>query len=271
VKGETVIKEEGEFRTIQANGIPDHKVGPFPGPGNPNAIAPQSYQFRIPLKPQPAKEPVALQMQDFGIAVNGVPFDPGAAEWYLGNREGGWRYEPLSGAIRLGIDSNHAHVQPTGAYHYHGLPTSLLDSLKLDPSKHSALVGWAADGFPIYAMYGYENPKEDSSPVKALKSSYQLRKGKRPEGAGQPGGVFDGTFVQDYEYIKGAGDLDECNGRWTVTPEFPSGTYAYFLTENWPVIPRMFRGTPSPDFQRKGPPRGGGRNGPPPPPPPPPR
>ena len=27
-------------------------------------------------------------------------------------------------------------------------------------------------------------------------------------------------------------------------PEFPNGTYAYFLTTEWPVIPRNFRGTP---------------------------
>ena len=53
-------------------------------------------------------------MQDFGIAVNGVPFDPGAAEFYLGDRQSGWQYEALSGAVPLGIDENYAHVQPTG-------------------------------------------------------------------------------------------------------------------------------------------------------------
>ena len=66
------------------------------------------------------------------------------------------------------------------------------------------------------------------------------------------GGKYDGTFVADYEFVKDLGDLDECNGRSCVTPEFPGGTYAYFLTEAWPVIPRNYRGTPSADFQRRG-------------------
>jgi hypothetical protein len=51
--------------------------------------------------------------------------------------------------------------------------------------------------------------------------------------------------------------LDECNGRFTVTPEFPNGTYAYFLTRDWPVIPRAFRGKPT-DIKaatHRGPPR----------------
>ncbi|MEZ6079728.1 MAG: YHYH protein [Pirellulaceae bacterium] len=54
----------------------------------------------------------------------------------------------LAQSIDLGIDVSHAHVQPTGKYHYHGLPTGLLDSVKLDPSKHSPLIGWAAMASP---------------------------------------------------------------------------------------------------------------------------
>ena len=54
----------------------------------------------------------------------------------------------------------------------------------------------------------------------------------------------DETFSRDYEYIKGSGDPDECNGRLTVTKEYPEGTCAYFLTERWPVIPRYFRAKP---------------------------
>jgi hypothetical protein len=83
--------------------------------------------------------------------------------------------------------------------------------------------------------------------VKKLASSYRLKEGLRPGGR-EPEGPYDGTFVADYEYVAGSGDLDECNGRQTVTPEFPEGIYAYFLTANWPVIPRRFRGTPSADF-----------------------
>ncbi|HBE70497.1 MAG TPA: hypothetical protein DDW52_20300, partial [Planctomycetaceae bacterium] len=171
--------------------------------------------------------------------------------------EPGWQYEPLSGAIALGIDTSHAHVQPTGKYHYHGLPTGLLDSVKLNPKEHSPLIGWAADGFPIYAVYGYSDAKDAESDVKKLTSSYRLKAGDRP-GGNAPSGKYDGTFVRDYAYVKGSGDLDECNGWFTVTPDFPEGTYAYFLTEEWPVVPRSYRGTPSSDFSH-GPRRGGGR------------
>lgn len=254
------ITVEGDARVIRANGIPAHKTGRFPNAGNPNPIQPQRYEYRIPARPQIAERIVPLSMQSFGIAVNGVPFDPGAAEFYLGRRGSKWQYEPLSGAVALGIDASHAHVQPTGAYHYHGLPTDLLSSLNLKADAHSPLVGWAADGFPIYAVFGYSDPKDARSPIRPLTSSYRLKKGARPGAADphgeEPGGEYDGTFVADYEYDAGSGDLDECNGRFTITPDFPDGSYAYFLTEGWPVIPRHYRGTPSEDFVRRGPPRG---------------
>jgi hypothetical protein len=93
-------------------------------------------------------------------------------------------------------------------------------------------------------MYGYTDSNNPASGVAELKTSYRLKQGNRPDGKGEPGGTYDGAFVQDYEYVAGSGDLDECNGRSCITPEFPDGTYAYFLTREWPVIPRAFRGTP---------------------------
>ena len=39
-----------------------------------------------------------------------------------------------------------------------------------------------------------------------------------------------GSFIQDFEYKEGHGTLDRYNGRYTTTPDFPNGTYAYFLT-----------------------------------------
>ena len=77
------------------------------------------------------------------------------------------------------------------------------------------------------------------------RGSYQLRSGSR---ASAPGGTYDGTFEQDYEYVAGLGDLDECNGREGVTPEYPDGTYYYVVTENYPYLPRMLRGTPDASF-----------------------
>lgn len=247
----------GKTRVIESNGIPGHDTGAFPNRGNPNRITAQRYRYEVSAEPKVASK-ITPTEGVFGIAINGVPFDPGAAEYYNGQMGSRWRYEPLSGAIALGIDASHAHVQPNGAYHYHGLPTGLLDSVKLDPKEHSPLIGWAADGFPIYAMYGYKDAKDPNSEVVNLKASYKIRQGNRPGGR-EPGGRYDGTFVADYEFAAGSGELDECNGRHAVTPEFPEGTYAYFLSENWPVIPRKFRGTPSDDFLRRG---GPGNRGP---------
>jgi hypothetical protein len=113
------------------------------------------------------------------------------------------------------------------------------------------LVGWAADGFPIYGPW-IQRGNDEASKARA-RSSYQLKKGTRPDG---PGGAFDGTFVGDWEYVAGSGDLDECNGREGVMPEFPGGTYYYVLTEEFPFIPRLWRGTPDAAFLRRGPPAG---------------
>ncbi|WP_444915468.1 YHYH protein [Microbulbifer sp. TRSA007] len=246
---EVSISIQGPWRVIEANGISEHKTGTFPNRGNPHEIEVQRYRFRVPAIPQIAAQSTPVPLQNFGIGLNGVPFDPSAAEWYLGNR-GRWRYEALSGAIQLGVDDNYAHVQPNGAYHYHGIPTGLLQRLGVSKERHSPLIGWAADGFPIYALYAYADGWEPKSGIAAMTSSYQVKSGKRPKGSKEPGGYYDGTFVDDYHYVAGSGTLDECNGRMVRTPEFPKGTYAYFLTEDWPIIPRCYKGTPSEDFRR---------------------
>ena len=120
------IWEEGGSRYIRSNGIPDHPTGNFPNRGNPNTISSQSYTFRVPLKPEINQQPVSYGHDLFGVALNGIPFDPGTAEFWNSDPSSGWNYEALSGKINLGIDQNHAHVQPSGAYHYHGIPAGLL-------------------------------------------------------------------------------------------------------------------------------------------------
>lgn len=240
------IEEHDDGRQVLANGIPDHPVGRFPNRGNPHGIRAQRYRFALPANPRPAERITRPRAPapPFGIAVNGVLFDPGTAEFWNGDPRAGWNYEALGGAVGLGIDENHAHVQPGGKYHYHGLPTLLLEELGLSAKQHSPLVGWAADGFPIYALYGYRDADDPDSGIVELRSSYRLKSGRRPGGQRGPGGKYDGTFVEDYRFVDGAGDLDECNGRFCQTPEFPGGSYAYFLTRDWPAIPRAYRGRP---------------------------
>lgn len=243
----------GNYRFIRSNGLPDHATGHFPNRGNPNTIRAQHYSYKMPLNPQQAPQPIPFFLGQFGIALNGIPFDPGAAEFYHGNRE--WQYEALSGKINLGLDRNNAHVQPSGAYHYHGLPTGLIQKLGGD-QKSMTLLGYAADGFPVYAPYAYREPDNAESPLVELRSGYKLKSGNRPSSRTEPGGRYDGTFVRDYEWAAGTGDLDECNGRTGVTPEYPQGTYYYVITETFPFIPRMYRGAPDPSFIRRGPPPG---------------
>ncbi|KAJ54266.1 hypothetical protein ACMU_18755 [Actibacterium mucosum KCTC 23349] len=249
--GQVSIVTRGSKRIMTANGIPTHPVAPFPNSGNPNRISAQNYRFEMPLSPRKGAAR-ATGRSLVGVAVNGVPFDPGAAEFWQGDRNSGWQYEALGGAVTLGLDANYGHVQPTGAYHYHGLPIGLLQQLGWSKNIESPLVGWAADGFPIYAMTSVQSGK-----VVQMRSSYQLKSGNRP-GGNQPGGRHDGTFVQDYVHVAGTGNLDECNGAIVKTADYPDGTYAYFLTSAFPVIPRMLRGSIDSSFKKRGGGNGGG-------------
>jgi hypothetical protein len=275
VQSRVSIRIDGNRRIIESNGIPDHETGMFPGPGNPNAIMVQNYHFEIAIHPTKAPHPISIRGWLFGVAVDGVVFDPGTADFWHNDRDSIWNVEGIiDGRRTLGIDWSDAHVQPNGAYHYHGIPWGILDEYHAE--KKMFLVGWAADGFPIYGPYAYKDPNSASSPVVEMRSSYQLKSGTRPGGNQGPGGRYDGTYTGDYEYRPGAGDLDECNGRTGVTPEFPQGTYYYVLTTAFPLVPRYFRGTPDPSFRHpfdpargrgRGPgPRGPGGRRPPPPP-----
>jgi len=96
---------------------------------------------------------------------------------------------------------------------------------------HSPIVGWAYDGNPIYGPYGYSSPNNTST-IKRIIPGYSkltVSKTNRPSTSLFPLGFFN----DDYEFVN-TGDLDEHNGRFCITPEFPKGTYAYFcpITSN---------------------------------------
>jgi hypothetical protein len=74
------------------------------------------------------------------------------------------------------------------------------------------------------------------------KSGWQLKKGLRP-GEGPPG-TYDGSYNEDYEYLGGEKRLDRCNGGEI------RGNYAYFITDNYPFVPRCLYGEISSDFNR---------------------
>ncbi|MEY4386708.1 MAG: hypothetical protein RLY20_1991 [Verrucomicrobiota bacterium] len=252
-ESQVTISEESGFRWIRGNGVPNHETGQFPGRGNPNRITAQSHSFRVTLTPRTNAVTRDARGAWFGVALNGVPFEPGTAEFWNGQPE--WVMEAKSGFINLGIDASNAHVQPTGAYHYHGLPTGLIKKLGGEGTK-MVLVGYAADGFPIYTSWAHSVATNASSALKQMRSSWQLKKGTRDGG---PGGTPDGKYTRDFEYVRGSGDLDECNGRFGVTPEYPRGTYYYCITEEFPQLARSWRGTPDASFTKRG--MGGGPGG----------
>ena len=249
------ITVDGRYRRIRANGYPDIAPGQFPNRGNPHSISRKNYNLKVPLNPRKKGRATNAQGSVFGIAINGVVMDPGTAEYWQNDRRSGWNYEALGGACKLGLDKYNAHVQPDGTYHYHGIPTGVVNAN--GGRSVPALIGYAADGFPIYGPYGYSDPARASS-MKKLKSSYRVKSGTRPGG---PGGRYNGKFTQDWTYAAGSGDLDQCNGRFAVTPEYPDGTYHYVLTDSFPHIPRCWMGTPDSSFARlkRGP--GGQRRG----------
>ncbi|MEK6703315.1 MAG: YHYH protein [Planctomycetota bacterium] len=269
-KNSVKIEVKDGVRTITCNGIPDHEPGKFPNRGNPNSISEQKYTFHVPEKPRAGVRGTPVRRDALvGVALNGVVFDPGTAEAWKDDPRSGWNIEAiLPAGVKgrdLGLDSSHAHVQPNGAYHYHSSPVALVARLAKDKGVKAGdsmiQIGWAADGFPIYDAHAQTSAGDAKSAIKEMRSSYKLKAGERPAGDKGPGGKFDGTYTQDYQYTPGSGDLDEFNGRTGVTPEFPQGTYYYVVTGEFPYVPRQLKGTPDASFQKNDRPPGGGPGG----------
>lgn len=248
-------------RILTANGIPYHVTGVFPNRDNPNRISAQIIHFTTALKPV-ARTRASAPVRIPGYALNGVKFEPGTAarcpsnmthlsQCDLGNGTGEWSIEALGHkSFNFGADMNHAHVQPNGEYHYHGIPEGML-SASAKAGKQMALVGWASDGFPIYARYGHADAKSTSSPLRVMQTSYRL-KNKPDNGRPSIKLIPMGAFMQDFEYVSGLGDLDECNGRFDVTAEFPKGIYHYYATNGYPYVQRCVKGTPSNSMEATG-------------------
>jgi YHYH protein len=235
---------------LTANGLPDHAVGTFPNANNPTAITAQVVNAAMALVPQTTTTATTLGAGrgPTGYVLNGVKMDAatagtcndGGTSCSLAGNVGNWNIEALGqSSFKFGTDTNNAHVQPGGSYHYHGMPEGFVSGL--GKGQAMTLIGWAVDGFPVYARYGYSVAGDAASAIKVLVSSYQLKAtpdANRPSTALYP----MGTFSQDYQYVAGSGDLDECNGRVGVTPEFPAGIYHYAVTDSYPYMQRCVKG-----------------------------
>ncbi|HHC73852.1 MAG TPA: YHYH protein, partial [Thiothrix sp.] len=210
--GDLTISVANNKCSLKTNEIPNHDFND----GNANFVGDvtaQNSTYEVTANPSIANRTTALSLSiDNGLFLNGVKLDLIAAACYnVGNEMDGcfdmsqpWRFDPMSPLTQFGTDSHNAHSQPDGSYHYHGNPNALFTS---DQATLSPVIGFAADGFPIYGSYF-----DDNGTIRKATASYQLKSGSRTAINGiNPSGTYDGTYIDDYEYVANSGDLDECN------------------------------------------------------------
>ncbi len=262
---------------VHTKGIPAYPTGPFQD-GNPSQATDQAAIFKLPLNPvQNTGTLTATTPGNIGIFINGVALfdyrDGVAWNNTSGNLCGGPGNSPCPGGMgatqawnrdavpaeKLGFDCSKAHPA-MGNYHHHQNPSAFNLDLNvisticnlydadglytIDSTKHSPLIGFAYDGFPIYGAYGYKNVNGTGGIVR-MKSSYNLSSNTtRVNGPAINAVVgtqtfFNGYFREDYIYsptsVNTPDYLDEHNGRFCITPEYPNGIYCYFATvdKNW--------------------------------------
>jgi hypothetical protein len=186
----------------------------------------------------------------------------------------------------------HYHANPPalryqlGDHVYFNSATKIYTESTNTPTQHSPILAWTADGYPVYGPYGYSVSNDASSGIRRMISGYVIRNGQYgtsnlttngrttiPQWAVRLFNVSSnqtgpnvstqyplGRYMEDNDYLGDQGiapgtntyDLDEYNGRWCVTPEFPNGTYAYFVnisSNGTPTFPynigRGFYGSPT--------------------------
>jgi hypothetical protein len=206
------VRRVGDTVEIRSAGISLTYMGPFISPAPPEDRVRQ-YVFRIPFTPKPAAAaPMPVRPGIVGVFSNGVPI-PNLFDELSYQGQNLWHFDPVGSRVRALGDG---------------------------------IVGYAFDGYPVYG--------------RAMRSSYRLRKITRrtscPDRELTPAQYGPdvsaefplGTFAEDYEYAPGSGDLDEHNGRFVTTPEYPQGTYAYFLSTGYPyLIGPTYYGQTDPD------------------------
>jgi len=250
-----LISASDDACAIVSNSIPNHSFNDETAHFA-DAVAEVDQAFIVQRNPELAETSTAMsQTITNAIMLNGVVLDLLSAGCYQpdsaqadadGNVAIGcndaslWLQDPLGTDTKFGADAHNAHVQPGGLYHYHGNPNAMFDD---SPSAEgSPVIGFAADGFPIYGSYFYD---QSLGAVRKATSGYSLKSGSRPSSATDPGGVYNGMYVDDYEFTS-AGDLDECNGMSV------DGQYAYYVTDSYPWVMNCFSGTPDESFNKAG-------------------
>jgi hypothetical protein len=246
-----VVAYDSSYVYVHSSDVPSYNVGPFPG--NPAYPSDKNQTVRITRTPtQQTGTHTAVGLGSVGVLVNGVDiFNALDAMTYQNDQT----WHQIANVFEASsFDAGPGHPAPgqgtaqpgqliAGTYHYHESPTALIN--QLDPGNtgqhHSPLLGYAFDGFPIYGSYGYANSDGTGGIVRET-SSYQLRnitqRHALPDGTALPINKWGpdvsvsfplGDYSEDYVYTPGSGTLDQYGGRIVDTPEYPNGTYAYFI------------------------------------------
>jgi len=230
-----LVQYSSSFVYVSCNSIPEYSIGPWPS--NPNVPSPQNFVAEFPRNPvQNTATPIYTYLGPMGLWSNGVAiynpcdgnkWDNTTSSFTMGEDTTGtgWNRNAL---IYEGVsfDDCLGHPDQSGTYHHHVNPKCLYNDA--DSTHHSPIIGYAFDGFPIYGAYGYANPTTPGT-IKRMQSSYVLSTAtSRLNGPPVNTTYPEGNMNEDYIYT--AGDLDAHNGRFCVTPDYPAGTYAYFIT-----------------------------------------
>lgn len=245
--GSISISMNGSKCRVTVNEIPNHDFNDESASFATN-VSTQTGSYQIESSPTMANNVTDITLATRnGIFLNGVMVDLLAAACYdiggepLGQEKIGcgpdqinhpWRYDPMSSLNGFGTDKHNAHTQPDGTYHYHGNPLALFDIECEAHATESPVIGFAADGYPIFGPC-----INDNGVIREASSSYTLKSGIRQDISGYStpisgvGGInsnnYDGQFRGDYEFTSASGDLDECNGM-TVNDQIWLLHYQYF-------------------------------------------
>ncbi|MEM7168569.1 MAG: YHYH protein [Pseudomonadota bacterium] len=248
-----VISVKEDACELVSNGIPNHDFNGVTARFA-NDVRELPKTFRIPRNPKQTSLTEKLTQRSYdAILLNGTPVDLLSAGCYRpdapkadknGNVLAGcrdtkdsWLIDPAAYDDHFGVDLHNAHAQPDGRYHYHSNPNALF--LDRNFKVPSPVIGFAADGFPIFGTIF----QDEMGVIRQARSGYSLKTELRPSPPDGPGGMPDGTYLEDYEFT-GKGDLDQCNGM-TV-----DGHYGYYVTPSFPWILNCFVGKPDPSFNK---------------------
>jgi len=259
---DVVITATDATCTIVSNSVPNHdfndESAAFAGGAEGATISEIDSTLTVTRNPSIAAEATALSQEiKNGVFLNGVRLDIISAGCYRPDDTGAdqngdvgigcgssadWLLDPLSTTAKFGADLHNAHTQPEGLYHYHGNPKAMFaDDVSYGASP---VIGFAADGFPIFGSYFYDS---ETGSVRKAESGYTLKSGSREqEGTAiTPPGDYSGRYNQDWEFTD-AGDLDACNGM-TV-----DGQYGYYVIDAYPWVMGCISGTPDTSFGTAG-------------------